>query len=118
MIPLSEQDQKKNKKKKQKTILKTEFKGELPELVEVLEELKKEKKYMDIQICPHCKSPNVRRVKSMGGDVLGHMGITQLKSECLKCGWCGKLMVIATNKPTTIKDVVLMAEANKIDSES
>ena len=98
--------------------METEVEGELPELVEVLEELKKERKYMDIQICPHCKSPNVRRVKSMGGDVLGHMGITQPKSKCLKCGWRGKLMVKASNKPTTIKDVVLMAEANKIDSES
>ena len=121
MIPLSEQEQKKakkkNKKKKQKTVLETEVESELSELVEVLEELEKEKKYVDIQICPHCKSLNVRRVKSMGGDVLGHMGITQPKYECLKCGWREKLMVKATNKPTTIKDVVLMAEANEIDSE-
>ena len=119
MIPLSEQEQKKaKKKKKQKTVLENEVESELSELVEVLEELEKVKKYVDIQICPHCKSPNVRRVKSMGGDALGHMGIAQPKYECLKCGWRGKLIVKATNKPTTIKDVALMAEANEIDNES
>ncbi len=35
----------------------------LPELVEALDELEKEKKYVDIQVCPHCKSPKVSRVR-------------------------------------------------------
>ena len=121
MIPLSEQERKKpkkkNKKKKQMTVLETEVESELLELVDVLVELEKEKNYIDIQICPHCKSPKVRRVMSMEGDVLGHMGATQPKYECLKCGWREKLVIKVTNKPTTIKDVVLMAEANEIDRE-
>ena len=116
MICLSEQEQKeKKKKKKQKkrlVVLETEVDSELEDLVEVLDELEKEKKYVDIQICPHCKSPKVRRVKSIQGDVLGHMGLTPPKYECPKCGWREKLVVKATNKPTTVKDVVLMAEAN------
>ena len=116
MICLSEQEQKeKKKKKKQKkqlVVLETEVESELEELVEVLDELEKEKKYVDIQICPHCKSPKVRRVASIQGDVLGHMGLTPPKYECPKCGWREKLVVKATNKPTTVKDVVLMAEAN------
>ena len=86
--------------------------GELSELVEVLEELEKEKKYVDVQICPHCKSVNVHRVKSMQGDALGHMGLTLPKYECEKCGWRGSLVVKASNKPTTVRDVALMAEAN------
>lgn len=120
-IQLSEQQQKeekKEKKKKQKKqliVLETEVESELEELVKVLEELEKEKKYVDIQVCPHCKSPKVRRVKSMEGDVLGHMGLTPPKYECPKCGWREKLVVKATNKPTTVKDVVLMAEANEAE---
>jgi hypothetical protein len=119
VICLSEQEQKeKKKKKKQKKrliVLETEVESELEELVEVLDELEKEKKYVDIQICPHCKSPKVRRVKSIQGDMLGHMGLTPPKYECTKCGWREKLVVKATNKPTTVKDVVLMAEANEAE---
>jgi rubrerythrin len=120
VICLSEQEQKEEKKKKKKkrsVVLETEVESELEELVEVLDELEKEKKYVDIQICPHCKSSKVRRVMSMGGDVLGHMGLTPPKYECPKCGWREKLVVKATNKPTTVKDVVLMAEANEAERE-
>jgi hypothetical protein len=117
---LSEQEQKKQKKKKKKkqlVVLEAEtVESELPELVEVLEELEREKKYVDIQVCPHCKSPNVRRTKSME-DVFGHMGFSPPKYECKKCGWRGKLVIKATNRPTTIKDVVIMAEANKAERE-
>ena len=114
----SKSKEKKKKKKKQLIVLETEqVESELPELIEVLEELEKEKKYVDIQVCPHCKSPKVRRVKSMEGDVLGHMGLTPPKYECPKCGWREKLVVKATNKPTTVKDVVLLAEANEAESE-
>jgi rubrerythrin len=121
VICLSEQEQKEEKKKKkqkkQLIVLETEVESELEELVEVLDELEKEKKYVDIQVCPNCKSPKIRRVKSMEGDVLGHMGLTPPKYECPKCGWREKLVVKATNKPTTVKDVVLMAEANEAEKE-
>ncbi|PVX27677.1 MAG: hypothetical protein CW716_01060 [Candidatus Bathyarchaeum sp.] len=114
---MSEQEQKKKrKKKKQRVIVKTEqVESELSELVEVLEELQKEKKYVDVQICPHCKSAKVSRVKSMQGDALGHMGLTPPKYECKKCGWRGSLVVKASNKPTTVRDVALMAEANEAE---
>jgi predicted RNA-binding Zn-ribbon protein involved in translation (DUF1610 family) len=116
---LSEREQKKQKKKKkkkQRVVLETEqVESEVSELVEVLEGLEKEKKYVDVQICPHCKSAKVRRVKSMQGDALGHMGLAPPKYECKKCGWRGKLVVKASNKPTTVKDVVIMAEANEAE---
>jgi hypothetical protein len=32
------------------------------------------------------------------------------KFECLACGWRERLVLKATNKPTTVKDVVIMAE--------
>jgi RNase P subunit RPR2 len=108
-----EQEKKKRKKKKQVGLLDTEtVESELfPELVEALEELEKEKKYVDIQVCPKCKSPLVRRVGSMLGDMSGHMGLTPPKFECRECGWRERTVVKATNRPTSIKDVVIMKEA-------
>lgn len=117
---MSEQEQKKKKRKqkKQTVAIETEqTESELEELVEVLEELEKEKKYVDVQICPQCKSAKVRRVKSMQGDALGHMGLAPPKYECKKCGWRGNLVVKASNKPTTVRDVAIMAEANEAEQE-
>jgi uncharacterized protein with PIN domain len=113
------QEQKKKKKKKQLTVLETKkVESELlPELVEVLNELEKEKKYVDIQVCPKCKSPLVRRVGSMVGDMSAHMGLTPPKYECRECGWRERTVLKATNKPTTVKDVVIMAEAKDADIE-
>jgi RNase P subunit RPR2 len=85
--------------------------------MERLEELEKEKKYVDIQVCPKCKSPLVRQVGSMAGDMSAHMGFTPPKYECRECGWRERLVLKATNKPTTVKDVVIMAEAKDADAE-
>jgi uncharacterized protein with PIN domain len=115
-----EQEQKKKRKKKQQlAVLETE-KAEselLPELVKALDELEKEKKYVDIQVCPKCKSPLVRRVGSVTGDMFSHMGFTPPIYECRECGWREKTVLKATNKPTTVKDVVIMAEAKDADIE-
>ena len=114
-----EQKQKKKKKKKQLTVLETEkVESELlPELVEASEELEKEKQYVDIQVCPKCKSPLVRRVGSMVGDMSAHMGFTPPKYECRECGWRERAVLKATNKPTTVREVVIMAEAKDADIE-
>jgi RNase P subunit RPR2 len=119
---LSEEEQeqkKKKKKKKQLLVLETEkVESELlPELVQALDDLEKEKKYVDIQVCPKCKSPLVRRVGSMVGDMSAHMGFTPPKYECRECGWRERTVLKATNKPTTVKDVVIMAEAKDADNE-
>jgi RNase P subunit RPR2 len=113
------EEEKKKKKKKQLTVLETEKveSGLLPELVEALDELKKEKKYVDIQVCPKCKSPLVRRVGSMVGDMSAHMGFTPPKYECRECGWRERTVLKATNKPTTVREVVIMAEAKDADIE-
>jgi hypothetical protein len=110
-----EQQPKKKKKKKQKPLLleTEEVQSEvLPALVERLEALEKEKKYVDIQVCPKCKSPFVRQVGNMGGDTSAHIGFTPPTFQCGECGWRGKTILKATNKPTTVKDVVIVAEAN------
>jgi len=114
------QEQKKKKKKRKQLAVLRSAKVEsalLPELSAVLDELEKEKKYVDIQICPKCKSPLVQRAGSMVGDMSAHMGFTPPKYECRECGWREKTVLKATNKPTTIRDVVVMAEAKDADQE-
>jgi len=113
------QEQKKKKKRKHASLLESErVESELfPELVEALEELEKERKYVDIQVCPKCKGPLVRRVGSMTGDMSGHMGLTPPKFECKECGWRERVVLRATNRPTSIRDVAIMAEAKDAEDE-
>jgi RNase P subunit RPR2 len=115
---LEEEQKKKKKKKRQITILESEQVESilLPELVKRLEELEKEKKYVDIHVCPKCKSPLIRQVGSMVGDMSAHMGFTPPKYECRECGWRERLVLKTTNKPTTVKDVVIIAEAKNDDA--
>jgi len=115
-----EREQKKKKKKKQQlTVLEMEKVDSklLPELVNALDELEKEKKYVDIQVCPKCKSPLVRRVGSAVGDMFSHMGFTPPIYECRECGWREKTVLKATNKPTTPRDVAIILEAKDADIE-
>ena len=115
-----EQELKKKKKRKRQTLVLETEKAEsrlLPELVDALDKLEKEGKHVDIAVCPKCKSPRIRRVNSMGGDMFSHMGFTPPEYECRECGWRGKDFLKATNKPTTVRDVVLMAEAKEADLE-
>ena len=116
MGAVTEKKQKKKKKHKQKTVLKQkkEESQKFLELLEILEELEKEEKNVDIQICPKCKSPRVRRVRSMEGDMSGHMGMLPEKFECRDCGWRERLVVKATNRKLGIKEVAIIAEAANI----
>ncbi len=108
-----EKQQKKKKKQRQVVLLKQKKveSQKFSELLEVLEELEKEEKYVDIQICPHCKSPRVRRVGTMNGDLSSHIGLLPVKFECLDCGWRERLVVKATNRKMGIKEVAIIAEA-------
>ena len=111
-------EKKRKKKKKQKpTVLLKQKKAESQkflELLEVLDKLEKEEKDVDIQICPHCKSPRVRRVRSMDGDMSGHIGVLPVKFECRDCGWRERLVVKATNRKLGLKEVAIIAEASNI----
>lgn len=117
---MGEKKQRKKKKKqrqfallKQKTVESQKF----LELLEILEELEKEEKYMDVQICPHCKSPKVRRVGTISGDVSGHIGLLPVKLECLDCGWRERLVVKATNRKLGLKQIAIIAEALNLKKE-
>jgi len=46
------------------------------------------------------------------------MGIIPPKFECEECGWMARLVLKATNRPMSIKDVAIIAEAsNVVESE-
>ena len=109
---------KKKRKKRQFLVLEeqTEESPELAELVKVLEELEKEGKLVEVQVCPKCKSPRVRRVKTMNGDLWSHLGWVPPKFECEDCGWQARLVLKATNKRLSVKDVEIIAEASEYSS--
>jgi len=112
--------QKKKRKKRQVLILdeQTEESQTLVGLLKVLEELEKEGKLVEVQICPKCKSPRVRRVKTMSGDLWSHLGWAPPKFECEECGWQARLVLKATNKRLSVKDVEIIAEASEDSSQS
>ena len=105
---------KKKKKQRQKVILKEksiETPKKIKDLIEGLEELEREQKHVDIQICPRCKSHRIHRVGSMIGDMSGHMGLLPPKFECLDCGWRERMVIKATSRKMGIKEVAIIAEA-------
>ena len=107
--------QKKKRKKRQLTVL--EQVQEEPaiqnaiEVTQALDELEKQGIRLDIQVCPKCKSPKVRRAKSTGGDMWGHLGMLPPSYECPDCGWQERLVLKATNKKMSVRDVELIREA-------
>jgi hypothetical protein len=116
------QEQKKRRKKQQFTVVEQVQEEtavqNAKEVTEVLDELQKHGKKLDIQVCPRCKSPKVERAKSSGGDMWAHIGILPPSYECLDCGWQERIVLKATNKPLTVKEVELIREAMDEKSSS
>ncbi len=116
---MGEPERRKKKRKKRQFVvleMQTEESPELAELVKVLEELEKEGKLVEVQVCPKCKSPRVRRVKTLSGDLWSHLGWLPPKFECEECGWRARLVLKATNKRLSVKDVEIIAEASGSES--
>jgi len=115
--------QKQKKKRKKPTLLAQELVQEetairnAAEVAEALEELEKLGTLLDIQVCPKCKSPKVRRAKSTGGDMWGHLGMLPPSYECLDCGWQERLVLKATNKKMSVRDVELIREAMDVEGD-
>src|SRR5665648_82428 len=87
------------------------------EVTQALEELAAQGVKLEIQVCPKCKSPKVKRAKSSGGDILGHMGMLPPSYECPDCGWQERLVLKATNKSLTVREVELIREAMEIEDK-
>jgi uncharacterized protein YbaR (Trm112 family) len=116
--PLSKQ---KTSRKQKQEIVQKEKKVESKNIEKIsqgLDELKKKGKYVDVAVCPVCKSPNLRRVKSTCGDMTGHLGWLPVMYECLDCGWRGRLEVYATNRNQNWREVAIMAEARDLEAET
>ena len=117
------QVQKKKRKKKQLSVLEqvqeeTAIQN-ATEVAQTLEELEKQGIRLDIQVCPKCMSPKVRRAKSTGGDMWGHLGMLPPSYECPDCGWQERVVLKATNKRMSVRDVELIREAMDVkDDES
>lgn len=91
---------------------------EFVKVISLLEDLEKQGKKLDIQICPKCGSPRVIRVGTMSGDLWGHMGIISPKFICLDCGWSNRFVLYATNRPDGVKEIELIAEAMALSEEN
>jgi transposase-like protein len=87
------------------------------EVTEALEELKQQGIDAEIQVCPRCKSPRIKRAQSTGGDMWGHLGMIQPSYECQDCGWQERIVLKATNKPMSVREVELIREAMEIEDE-
>ena len=85
----------------------------LKQLMQVLNDLKKTGKIVAIQICPQCKSPNLRS-RETWYDIGGAMGITPPKFRCLRCGYLGRIILEATNADIdeTFLDKLVNADVN------
>lgn len=120
-VPMEEQETKRKKQKKLQLVVMEEQQEETQNAVEVaqaLEELEKEGKRVDIQVCPKCKSPRIRKAKSTGGDMWAHMGLLPPSYECPDCGWQERLVLKATNRPMSVREVELIAEAKDIEDKA
>jgi len=112
----------KKKKKRQKLSFLEQVQEETAvqnavEVTQALEELTTQGVKLEIQVCPKCKSPKVKRAKSSGGDMWGHMGMLPPSYECPVCGWQERIVLKATNKPLTVREVELIREAMAIEDK-
>jgi hypothetical protein len=115
------QTQKKKRKKQQLTVVEqvqqeTAIQN-AAEVAQALEELEKQGVELDIQVCPKCKSPRVRRAQSTGGDMWGHIGILPPSYECLDCGWQERVVLKASNRKMNVRDVELIREAMELGDD-
>lgn len=109
---MEEQQTKKKRKKQQAVVIEVvEETQNAVEVSEALETLKEQGIKLDIQVCPQCKSPKVHRAKASRSDMTSHMGFLPPKYECPDCGWQDRLVLKATNKPLSVREVELIREA-------
>jgi hypothetical protein len=112
---MAETQEQKKKRKKQFTVLEQVQEEtavqNAKEVTEALDELEKQGHLVEIQVCPRCKSPKVERAKSTGGDMWAHIGMLPPSYECPDCGWQERIVLKATNKKLTVKEIEIIREA-------
>jgi uncharacterized protein YbaR (Trm112 family) len=116
--PLTEQ---KTRKRQKQEVVQKEKKVDsknIDKISQRLDELRRKGKFVDVAVCPVCKSPNLRRVKSSCGDMTGHLGWLPVMYECLDCGWRGRLELYVTNRRQNWREVAIMAEVRDLEAEN
>lgn len=112
---MGETQAQKKKRKKQQLLVTDQVQEDAiqnaAEVTQALEELEKEGVQLDIQVCPKCKSPRIKRAMSTGGDMWAHLGMSPPSFECSDCGRQERVGLKATNKRLTVKEVELIREA-------
>jgi transposase-like protein len=113
------QEQKKKRKKQQLSIIEqgqeeTAIQN-AKNVAEALEELDRQGIQLDIQVCPRCKSPKVKRAQSTGGDMWAHIGMLPPSFECPDCGWQERIVEKATNKKLSVREIELIREAMEVE---
>jgi ssDNA-binding Zn-finger/Zn-ribbon topoisomerase 1 len=119
---MSEEQTQKKKRKKQLPSIIEQVQEEKAiqnaiEVTKALEELEKQGTFIDIQVCPKCKSHRVRRAMSQGGDMWAHIGLQPPSYMCPECGWQERVVLKATNKRMTVREVELIREAMDVKND-
>jgi hypothetical protein len=113
------QEQTKKRKKQQLSIIEHKWEEtaikNAKSVAEALEELDKQGIQLDIQVCPRCKSPKVKRAQSTGGDMWAHIGMLPPSFECPDCGWQERIVEKATNKKLSVREIELIREAMEVE---
>jgi hypothetical protein len=123
VLEMTETQEQKKKRKKQHLSIIEQGQEETAiqnakDVAEVLEELDKQGIQLDIQVCPRCKSPKVKRAQSTGGDMWAHIGMLPPSYECPDCGWQERTVIKATNKKLSVREVELIREAMEVEDSS
>ncbi|NHI92188.1 MAG: hypothetical protein EAX96_06760 [Candidatus Lokiarchaeota archaeon] len=82
---------------------------------EYLEGLTQKNKFIDLKVCPACKSANIK----IYGDIIGlYSPLSPVKYLCNNCGWIGRVTIEMTNKigekdEEVLEDIISMFSDEK-----
>ena len=90
-----------------------EKEARIKKIIEVLEDLQKEGKIVDIKLCPQCMSAGLSIM-----DVVGmYSPLSPTKYVCKKCGWVGRVVIELTNRRIDELDEEMLEDIFAILSE-
>jgi len=82
--------------------------------IEILEDLAKKGIYLDVKMCPQCKSTGLRIM-----DVMAFFSpLSPVRMICKKCGWVGRATFEITNRRIDELDEEILEDIINIVSEN
>ena len=86
---------------------------DLETTIKQLDELAKKGIYLDLKICPRCKSTKLKIM-----DVVGmYSPLSPVRVVCKQCGWVGRTAIEITNRKIDELDEEMLEDIIKIVSE-